>query len=123
MILGKVNAFKQAVITLELRGAAGYVENVNAVIDTGYDGFLSVTPDIAARLQFPFIETRTYELGSGELFDFPIHDAALFWDGQSQMCECLVTHGGVLIGMSMLRGYTLFIDAIDGGVVNIEARV
>jgi len=122
MIIGSVNAFREAVITLELHGAAGYTETVDATIDTGYNGYLSVTPAIVARLQFPFREIRTYELGSGDLFDFAIHDASILWDGQLQVSACLVTDGGVLVGMSMLSGYTLFIDAIDGGVVRIEAR-
>jgi len=122
MILGKVNAFKQAIISLELRGPTGQTEIVDAMVDTGFDGCLTVTPDITARLQFPFRETRTYELGSGELIDFPIHDACVIWDGQAQDVATLVTDGGILVGMSLLSGYTLFIDAVDGGEVRIQAR-
>ena len=122
MILGKVNALKQAVISLELRGSQGQTETVDMVIDTGYGGYLTVTPDIAARLQFPFREIRTYELGSGDLIDFPIHDATVLWDGQAKDVPAVVTDGGALVGMSLPTGYTLFIDAIDGGLVRIEAR-
>ena len=122
MILGNVNALKQAVISLELHGPHGQIETVDTVIDTGYNGDLTVTPDIASRLQFPFRETRTYELGSGELLDFPIHNATVIWDGQTQIIATVVTDGGILVGVSLLTGYTLFIDAIDGGEVRIEAR-
>jgi clan AA aspartic protease len=122
MILGKVNAFKQAVISLEWQGPSGQTATIDAVIDTGYDGYLTVTPDLATRLQLPFRETRTYELGSGDLVDFPIHDATVLWNGQAQNIATLVTAGGVLVGMSLLTGYTLFIDAVDGGEVRIEAR-
>lgn len=122
MIRGKVNADKQAVITLEFIDANGQREAVPATIDTGFDGFLTISPDLAARLQMPYLETRAYELGDGNRVDFSINLATVDWDGNIRDVEALVTNGGVLIGMAMLTGYTLFIDAIDGGEVRIERR-
>lgn len=66
--------------------------------------------------------TRFYELGDGNPVEFDIHLLSVLWDGQEQHGEALVTNGGVLLGMSLLRGYHLFIDVIDGGEVRIEAR-
>ena len=122
MIRGNVDADKQAVISLELRGPNGQSKTVATVIDTGYNGALTITPDIAVTLQLPFREIRTYELGNGELVDFPIHDVTLIWDGQPRDVTAIATDGGVLAGMSLLSGYTLFIDVVDGGEVRIEAR-
>ena len=122
MILGKVNAFKQAVIPLSLHDSNGRAENVDAVIDTGFDGLLTVSSDLVSRLQLPFLETRSYELGDGNPVNLDIHRITVIWDGQDRDIEALVTHSGVLVGMSMLTGYTLFIDAIDGGAVRIEPR-
>lgn len=34
----------------------------------------------------------------------------------------LATESEPLIGMAILRGYSLFIDVVDGGVVYITAR-
>ena len=122
MIRGRVSADKQAVISVEIHGPNGKIHTVDAVIDTGYDGMLTITPDIAATLQFPFREIRTYELGNGECVDFPIHDLTLIWDGEPRDVAAVVTDGGILAGVSLLIGYTLFIDVIDGGEVRIEAR-
>ena len=94
-----------------------------AAIDTGFDGYLSVTPDEAARARMPFREVRTYELGSGQLVEFPVHDATVMWDSQEVEVPALVTDGGFLIGMAMLTGYVLHIDVIDGGEVRIERRI
>ena len=91
MISGSVNTFKQAIVPLELHDSGGQTETVDAVVDSGYSGYLSVTPDIATRLQLPFREMRTYELGSGEMFDFAIHDATILWDGHVQVVASLVT--------------------------------
>jgi len=122
MIRGSVDSEKHAVLSLELCDSNGQIMAVSAVIDTGYDGVLTITPDIAANLHCPFRETRTYELGNGELVDFPIHDVTLIWDGQTRDVAAIVTSGGVLIGMSLLHGFTLFIDVIDGGEICIEPR-
>jgi clan AA aspartic protease len=122
MVSGSVNAFKQAIVVLELRGPNGHTENVEVVIDTGFDDFFTVSPDLQTRLQMPFREIRSYELGDGNLVNFPIHQVTVVWDGQDRDVEALVTDGGVLLGMSMLTGYTLFIDAIDGGEVRIARR-
>ena len=122
MIRGRVNADKQAVVTLEFIDVSGQRASVPAAIDTGFDGFLTVSPDLAARLQMPYLETRAYELGDGNRVDFNINLATVDWDGQTRDVEALITDGAVLIGMAMLTGYTLFIDAIDGGEVRIERR-
>lgn len=122
MIIGIVNAFKQAVIALELHGPYGKAITVDAVIDTGFDGHLAVTPEITADLQLPFRETRTYQLGSGKLVDFAIHNATVVWDGELRDVAALVTDGGILLGMSMLSGCTLFIHAVDGGDVRIDSK-
>jgi len=122
MIRGQVSALQQAVVPLQLYGPSRQTEIVQAVIDTGFDGFLAVPPDLAARLQLPFGVTRFYELGDGSTAQFDIHRATVLWDGQERNVEALVTDGGALVGMAMLRGYHLFVDVIDGGDVLIEAR-
>ncbi len=122
MILGTVDAFKQAVIILEVNGPTGTWETISAVIDTGFSGSLTVTPDLASRLQLTFREIRSYELGSGDLVDFAIHDVVVLWDGRLQNVSALVTEGGTLVGMTLIAGHTLFIDAVDGGIVRISPR-
>jgi len=122
VIRGSVDSDRQAILSRELFGLNGQPLVVSAAIDTGYDGILTITPDIAAALQSPFRETRTYELGNGELVDFPIHDVTLMWDEQTRNVAAIVTSGGVLVGMSLLHGFTLFIDVIDGGEIRIEPR-
>ena len=54
--------------------------------------------------------------------EFDIYRATLSWDGQDRAVFALETDGEALIGMGSLRGYSLFIDVIDGGEVHITAR-
>ena len=50
MIEGVVNAAHEAVVTLALHGSAGQTRDIEAVIDTGFTGFLTVPPALAGEL-------------------------------------------------------------------------
>ena len=44
MIERSVNAAYEAVISLSLRGPSGQAQEIDAVIDTGFNGFLTLPP-------------------------------------------------------------------------------
>ena len=48
MIEGFVNANREAIVPLSLRGPEGQTREVNAVIDTGYSGALTLPPALVA---------------------------------------------------------------------------
>ena len=50
MIEGVVNAAYEAVIRLPLRGPAGQAREVEAVIDTGFNLYLTLPPSLVAEL-------------------------------------------------------------------------
>lgn len=77
MIRGTVNAKREAVLTLRLRGPTGVEVEVDAVIDTGFTGTLTATAAVVAHLglvpDFPsravladgsVVKFDTYEEGS-----------------------------------------------------------
>jgi clan AA aspartic protease len=124
MIQGHVDAFgREVVLPLELRGLNGQTVQVDAIIDTGFDGFVTVSPDYTQRLQLPLLEVRPYELGDGQTVDFDIHLVTVMWDGQEREVAAVVTEGGVLVGMALLYGYHLCIDVVEGGGVRLQPRV
>ena len=51
MIEGFVNANREAIVPLSLRGPEGQTREVNAVIDTGYSGALTLPPALVAELE------------------------------------------------------------------------
>ena len=48
MIQGVVNASHEAVVTLSLQGPDGQVQDIEAVVDTGYSGFLTLPTTLVA---------------------------------------------------------------------------
>ncbi len=51
MIEGFVSANREAIVPLSLRGPEGQTREVNAVIDTGYSGALTLPPALVAELE------------------------------------------------------------------------
>ena len=95
------------------------LKSINAVIDTGFTGFLSLPNDIIAELGLPWSYRDRGTLGDGSEVLFDIYDAVAIWDGKTQEIEVNSAETDPLIGMSMLRGYRLQIDTIEGGLVII----
>ena len=122
MIEGMVNAAHEAVLTLALQGSAGQTRDIEAVIDTGFTGFLTVTPALAAELGLPFEGTGRATLADGSEATFPYYGVAVLWDGRTRYVEADAADTTPLVGMRLLDSHSLYVEVEDGGRVVIEAR-
>ena len=59
MIEGSVNAAYEAVVALSLQGPGGRTRDIEAVVDTGYSGFLTLPAALVAELGLPFSYTNS----------------------------------------------------------------
>ena len=118
---GVVNAAHEAVLTLSLEGPSGQTRDIAAVIDTGFTGFLTVTPALALDLGLPFEGTARATLADGSETTFPYYGVAVFWDGQTRYVEADAADTTPLVGMRLLDGHSLFIEVENGGRVVIES--
>ena len=53
MIEGIVNAFYEPVVFLSVQGPGGRRQEVETVVDTGYNGYLTLPHSVVAELQLP----------------------------------------------------------------------
>lgn len=120
MMQGYVNITYEAVISVVI-SHKGKLKSVNAVIDTGFTGFLSLPSTVIAELELPWSYRDRATLGDGSETLFDIYEASVIWDGQFREIEINSADTEPLLGMSMLRGYRLQVDNIQGGLVMIEA--
>ncbi|MGK7876742.1 MAG: clan AA aspartic protease [Xenococcaceae cyanobacterium] len=120
MMQGYVNENCEAVISVVVKNGSK-LKSINAVIDTGFTGFLSLPTAIIAELDLLWSYCDRGTLGDGSETLFDIYDAMVIWDGQYREIEINAAETDPLVGMSLLRGYRLKIDAIQGGLVNISA--
>jgi clan AA aspartic protease len=119
MMQGYVNGNYEAIITLVVKNK-GNLKSINAVIDTGFTGFLSLPRTIIDELDLSWSYRDRATLGDGSETLFDIYDATVIWNGQYREIEINSAETEPLVGMSLIEGYRLQIDGIEGGLVTID---
>ncbi len=121
MMQGVVNSNCEATISLVLSNTNRQTRLINAVIDTGYTGFLSLSRDIIMALNLPWVGVDRGTLGDGSEVTFEVYAAIVIWDGQYRDIPVNEAETDPLVGMGLLYGYDVCIQAIEGGTVTIAA--
>jgi predicted aspartyl protease len=105
MIEGRVTEEREPIIDIELRGRRRRRRTRQAVLDTGFNGALTLPLAM---------------LADDSEIRFSVYMVQIRWDGQwrSILAEC----SGLtpLVGMELLDGYTLHLRGSIGGLVTIE---
>ena len=123
MIEGRVNAKGEATIYLLLHGNAGEEQTVEAIIDTGFTSYLSLPAVLIDRLDLSWAGRGQALLADGSLHVFDMYIGTVMWDGQQRTIEVDEAETDPLAGMGLLRGHSLRVDAVENGIVRIEALV
>lgn len=121
MIYGVVNLRCEATLSLVVSNLTGQREVIDTVIDTGFDGFLSLPSEMIVRLGLPWTISNPATLGDGSETVFDFYTGTVIWDGQYRTIDIAESETEPLLGMAMLYGYRLQIDNVEGGSVKIEA--
>ena len=123
MIEGTVNAAREAVVRLTLQGPTGQEREVEAVIDTGYSGFLTTSPALVSELGLAYRGQNYVALADGSEVVFDFHALTVLWDGQPRHVDTdALGDAGPLVGMALLDSHSLYAEVEDGGRVVIGPR-
>jgi clan AA aspartic protease len=120
MIHGQVNQNCEAIIPLVV-GTDSQKQFINAVIDTGFSGFLTLPSSIINALGLIWKGRESATLGDGTSCIFEVYIATVIWDGNYITIDINESETAPLVGMQLLRGYDLRIQTIEGGSITIEA--
>lgn len=120
MITGVVSADGEATISVRVMSPAGREHEVTGVIDTGFNGHLTLPADVINHLDLSFHSATLAMLGDGRQVALSRYEASVQWDGRRLEVMVLEADGGPLIGMSLLNGHRLTIEVVTGGSVIIE---
>ena len=122
MIQGAVNAALEAVLPVTVQGAAGSAHDVEAVIDTGFSGFLTLPSALATALGLAFDGVGWAVLADGTEASFDMYDATLLWDGQPRSVYVYAAETTPLVGMRLLEDHDLHVEVHERGRVTVVAR-
>jgi clan AA aspartic protease len=121
MITGIVTSNREAIIRVLVRGAHGQEAQVEAVIDTGFTGFLTLPAQLIASLALSFAGTTRAALADGSEVAMDVFEASVLWDNLERDVVVLAAEGVALVGMALLSGYRVTLEVEGGGSVRIEA--
>ncbi|MCY6492855.1 clan AA aspartic protease [Leptolyngbya sp. GGD] len=120
MMEGRVNQYCEATLSIVIRSNTT-TQLVDAVIDTGFSGFLTLPSEIISTLRLSWEGRDFATLGDGSSCTFEVYLGSVIWNGQYREIYINESETVPLIGMRLLRGYELQIQTIEGGSVKIDA--
>jgi clan AA aspartic protease len=110
---------REATLLLTVIGGSGVRVEVEATVDTGFTGSLCLPLDVARALSMPFVGRGVAVLADGSTVETSYHRARILWHGRERAVQVLVTKGGPLVGMTLLRGSVLTVAVSPGGEVTV----
>lgn len=119
---GQANADIEPVVALRLRGPGGREGKVEAVVDTGFNGFLTLPPELVEDLTLRRVARGRAIVANGARQLFDICAVTVLWDGEPRYVEADSLRNEPLIGMALLKGHDLLVQVEVGGSVVIEER-
>ena len=120
MITGKVTADVEAIIELQVAGPVQPSQKICAVIDTGYNGYLTLPSNQISAIQLPFAGHRRGTLADDSTVVLNVYLATVLWHGAQREVLVAQAGGAPLVGMAMLRGSRLSMDVVDEGELLID---
>ena len=121
MIVSTVNNALEPTVRLTVRNATGSDHEIEAVVDTGFTGSLTLPISVIAVFGLPWLIRQTVRLGDGSTDYYDVHSGIILWDGMVRQISVEAANTRPLLGMELILGCRLQIEAFPGGRVIIES--
>ncbi|UBF26217.1 clan AA aspartic protease [Kovacikia minuta CCNUW1] len=110
----------QARISITLYSPESTRVEIECVVDTGFEGFLTLPPAIVLDLGLPYISPIDANLADDSLITASVHQGIVLWSGVERVIPVLAMGRRPLIGTALLEDYHLSIDFCEGGTVLVD---
>lgn len=120
MIAGTVTASREPVVSLPMKISDGSLREIDAVIDTGFTGYLTLPNELINEFGCQWLGRGRAILANGAEEIFDIYAGVVVWNGSPRDVEIDAAETAPLLGMGMLQGCELRVQVVDGGVVSVE---
>ena len=120
MIIGTVDVGLNAIVSIAVVGRSGQRQTVEAVIDTGFNGYLTLPYRMVSLLEFLWVRSQSVILGDGNPQLCDVYDEEIVWNNQLRSIEIEAADTQPLIGMALMHSYDLRIEVVEGGAVSLK---
>jgi predicted aspartyl protease len=120
MIIGVVNAQTEATIRLPVQTADGREQEIEVILDTGFNGSLTLPLAMIVGLGLQWRTRGLVTLANGTEEYGDIYAATIMWDDRPRNILVEAADTDPLVGMALLYGHDLHIQVVEGGTVVIE---
>ncbi len=93
---------------------------IECVVDTGFEGALTLPAAAVAALKLPYLGQLDAHLADNSRARVPVHEATIVWDGQETQVAVLAMGNRPLIGTALLDGFNLNADFADNGPLVLQ---
>lgn len=119
MISGTVFGLQACISIVLYRPNRAEVE-IECVVDTGFEGFLTLPTSIILDLGLPYIAPIDANLADNSRITTNVHQGIILWNGVERVIPILAMGRRPLVGTALLEDYHLSIDFCEGGTVLID---
>ena len=110
----------EAWVTVPVMDAAGEQRQCEVIVDTGFTGWLTLPEAEIRRLGLVKAGSQYSVIASGIEAEFDYYETSASWHGQVREIEVFQSIDQPLLGMELLEGGRVSVDAWDGGEVVIQ---
>ncbi len=89
------------------------------MVDTGFDGWLTLSPILIQLLRLPWFSEGSAELADGSQSFFDVYDAMILWDRTRRQVFVSEADSIPLVGMALMQGYNLKMQIQPRGKVTL----
>ena len=120
MTRGEVSSNREPRIDILVANINGEFQSVNTVLDTGFTGWLTLPPETIRRLGLIHQGQRTVIFANDLRDELDIYQTSVQWQGRPRRVIVFEAQGQPLLGMSLLWGSRVILEAVDAGNIVIE---
>jgi clan AA aspartic protease len=93
---------------------------IKCVVDTGFEGFLTLPAAAIAKLELAYITKINANLADNSNVATDVYLATILWNGIERDVAVLAMGRRPLIGTALLKDFHLSIDFYEGGAVQVD---
>ena len=122
MVEGRISHQYEPLIAITVSTPDGVWREVEAVVGTGFNGYLALPGGPVEELSLPFLYSTNAFLADNTEITIHTHQATITWDGNPRTVAASAGGDRSLVGMQIMEGYQLDMDIRPDGALRIGKK-